>query len=92
MRYRKRPIEVDAIRWLGGPWACLDDFCGHNWGRADAKEVEYNWDDQEQVVVWNTKERQWLAVPLGHWIIRGVDGELYACDPDVFARTYESIG
>lgn len=25
----------------------------------------------------------------GDWIIRGVQGEFYACDPDIFAATYE---
>lgn len=25
----------------------------------------------------------------GDWIIRGIQGELYPCKPDIFARTYE---
>ena len=25
----------------------------------------------------------------GYWIIRGVQGEFYPCDPDIFAATYE---
>ena len=25
----------------------------------------------------------------GDWIIRGVNGELYPCKPDIFAKTYE---
>lgn len=90
-KFRTKPCEISAIKWDGGPQDCLDAFCGLNWGRADAKEVDYNWDDSEQVVIWNTKERQWLAVPLGHWIIRGLDGELYPCDPEIFARKYEPV-
>lgn len=27
--------------------------------------------------------------PQGYWIIRGVHGELYGCDPAIFAETYE---
>ena len=26
----------------------------------------------------------------GDWIIRGVQGELYPCKPDIFAQTYET--
>jgi hypothetical protein len=26
------------------------------------------------------------------WIIRGVQGELYPCKPDIFEQTYEAIG
>jgi hypothetical protein len=88
--FRKKPISIEAIRWNGGEYRCLEDFCGQNWGRADAKDVEGP-DDVEQVVVWNTKERQWLNVPIGHWIIQGIGGELYPCHPDIFVATYESI-
>jgi len=27
----------------------------------------------------------------GDWIIRGVQGEHYACKPDIFALTYEAV-
>lgn len=30
-----------------------------------------------------------FEVTPGDWIIRGVAGELYACKPDIFERTYE---
>ena len=26
----------------------------------------------------------------GDWVIRGVQGELYACKPDIFQQTYEA--
>lgn len=25
----------------------------------------------------------------GHWLIQGVEGEFYPCDPDIFEKTYE---
>ena len=28
----------------------------------------------------------------GDWLIKGVNGELYPCKPDVFAKTYEKVG
>ena len=27
----------------------------------------------------------------GAWVIRGVEGELYPCKPDIFAATYEPV-
>lgn len=30
-----------------------------------------------------------MTADLGDWIIRGVQGELYPCKPDIFAATYE---
>lgn len=35
-----------------------------------------------------TLEGEMVAVP-GWWIIRGVQGEFYPCDPGVFEATYE---
>ena len=89
MKYRTKPSVIDAIRWDGGDYKCLDKFCGLNWGRADAKDADWlGADDGEQVVLWNTHEEQWLCCPKGHWIIRGMKGELYPCDPEIFAAKY----
>lgn len=30
-------------------------------------------------------------VTLGDWIITGVNGEVYACKPDIFEKTYEKV-
>jgi hypothetical protein len=89
-RYRKKPVEIDAIQWQGGEYQSLERFCGHNWARADARDVSWTApDDGERVVLWNTLESQWLLCPKGHWVIRGLQGELYPCDPEVFAKSYE---
>ena len=89
MKYRKKPIIIDAIQWNGGQWQCLVDFCGHKWRRVDAVDKDCN--DPELVDLWNTAEKQWLHLPVGHWIIRGISGELYPCAPDIFAATYEPV-
>ena len=88
-KYRKRPVIIWARRWTGGEYQWLNDFCGRNWSRADAQDIAF--DDTEQLVVWNTKERQWLQVPVGHWIIRGLHAELYPCAPDIFEASYEPV-
>ncbi len=33
-----------------------------------------------------------MRATYGDWIIRGVQGELYPCKPDIFALTYERMG
>ena len=91
MKYRKKPIIIDAI----SPDDIIDmgelsRFCGLHWSRADARDMPSH--DEEQVVVYNKLEKQWLVVPMGHWIIRGINGELYPCDPEVFEATYEQVG
>jgi hypothetical protein len=89
MKYRKKPVVIEARQWQGGDYFWLEDFCGKNWTRADA--VDMPMFDDEGVVVYNTAEKQWLQVPVGDWIIRGVSGELYPCKPDIFEATYEAV-
>lgn len=93
-KFRKKPVIVEAVQWKGGDYKILDEFCGKNWGRADAIGAEY-WPseiaDSEQVMLFNIAERTWLPCPTGWWIIRGVVGELYPCKPYVFTETYEPI-
>jgi len=32
-----------------------------------------------------------MIADLGDWLIRGVQGELYPCKPEIFAATYEAV-
>lgn len=43
-----------------------------------------------EVVLINTLEGQ-MRAERTDWIIRGVQGELYPCKPDIFAATYEAV-
>jgi hypothetical protein len=47
-----------------------------------------------------TVSRAWVSIKtlegvmkadVGDWIIRGIQGELYPCKPDIFAATYEQV-
>jgi hypothetical protein len=87
--FRKKPVVIEACQWAGGDYEWLTIFCGQNWSRADVHDMAY--DDPEQVIVFNSQEQQWLHVPVGHWLIRGIKGELYPCSPDVFKATYEPV-
>ena len=32
-----------------------------------------------------------MSVPVGFWVLRGVTGEFYACEPEIFAKTYVPV-
>ena len=32
-----------------------------------------------------------MTANVGDWIIIGVNGEVYPCKPDIFAKTYEQV-
>lgn len=88
-QYRKKPVIIEAMQWDGtieGASEVID------WALAHEGTIRYHHDDV------TTETRRYLAIDTlegtmrakpGSFIIRGVAGEFYACDPDVFERTYE---
>lgn len=93
MKYRKKPVIVDAI-----PVKAVAD---QNWRTIIRNDIQLpDWvvdayiNDTLNVergrVIVKTLEGQLLAQP-DDMLIRGVKGELYPCKPDIFAATYEPV-
>ncbi len=81
LRYRKRPIVIDAFRLgqKGNPTPVPTWF-----GSLDPSRITDNG------IIIRTLEGDHLA-SWGDWIIRGVMGEIYPCKPDIFEATYEAV-
>ena len=78
MKFRKKPIEIEAMQWTGGNLEEIGAFM---------PEAAYTVSGERLTIA--TLEGAHLA-SLGDWIIKGVHGEYYPCKPDIFAKTYES--
>jgi len=84
MRYRKKPVVVEARRWYGRDnTSDVLAWVAHNGGKARLSSR----DGAHHLEV-DTLEGTTLASE-GDWIIRGVHGEFYPCKPDIFEATYE---
>lgn len=87
--YRKKPVEIEAMRFPGfdpfDPDKTLDfdDWMVAKQGNRQCRYVGNK-------VVIPTLEGEMTAEP-GDWIICGVKGELYPCKPDIFEATYEAV-
>ena len=93
-KFRKRPVEVEAMQWLPDG---LDEVAAVlNWlNQGGAKYQPEGVHGDEKVrgttrVKIETLEGVMTASP-GDWIIRGVKGEFYPCKPDIFEATYEPV-
>lgn len=82
-RYRKRPIEIEAVQFAG-TWGSFLEI--QEWSDRRVKGEK-----GDGTLTIETLEGTMTAVK-GDWIIRGVKGELYPCKPDIFAATYEPVG
>ncbi|KYG28284.1 hypothetical protein [Alkalihalobacillus trypoxylicola] len=89
MKYRKKPVEVEAFQWTGDMYQKEDPV----WIVEAIKkgEVRFINEGTEDVAMFiDTLEGTMLA-DRGDYIIKGIKGELYPCKPDVFAATYEVV-
>ncbi|HEL0236210.1 TPA: hypothetical protein TUD26_000244 [Streptococcus equi subsp. zooepidemicus] len=78
MKYRKKPVEVEAVRFIGSNYKEIKEFIGKNTLCSDLS------------IVIPTLEGDMVAQK-GDYIIKGIAGEFYPCNPDIFEQTYESI-
>ncbi|HWO67045.1 MAG TPA: hypothetical protein VNO31_44140 [Umezawaea sp.] len=85
-RFRKKPVEIEAIQFDGNNQAAVSDFMGTS--------PPFNSDAEgNQWVVLTTVHGEEAIARVGDWIIpEPVVGRFYPCKPDIFAATYEAIG
>jgi hypothetical protein len=93
MRFRKKPVEVEAVRFLATPEGISDlkEFCGTALGRvlrespSSPAEAEIcTLEDGSRLTVRHVATE-------GDWVIRGVVGEFYPIKPDIFEASYEAV-
>lgn len=78
MKYRKKPVVIEAVQWNGENWNELVEF-----GCLCAQ-------DQDDNILIPTLEGV-LYANVGDYIIKGVAGEFYPCKPEIFKATYDVI-
>lgn len=87
MKFRKKPVVIEAIQFDGTPGGAVAVF--------DVFDIPGGKFDPS-----GNMERGNITIPTlegvvtasrGDWIIRGVKGEYYPCKPDIFEATYEPV-
>ena len=89
MKYKKKPVIIDAIQWTGGNMVEIADFAK---GFAKFDEIRQG-DSENNIPAQYDLSIQTLEGTMqasrGDYIIKGVNGEFYPCKPDIFEKTYE---
>lgn len=89
MKYRKRPVVIEAYQWSV-------NHDGHDWPQWLQDAYHKASEDEGAFFVrgsllFGIRTLEGVHdVRDGDWIIQGVAGELYPCKPDIFAQTYEA--
>lgn len=89
MKYRKKPIVVEAFQYIGDFFDKNGNPIAPAWAvYAEENGILYFSDNGELYI--KTLEGD-MHVSVFDYIIRGIFGELYACKPDIFYETYEEV-
>lgn len=88
MKFRKKPVVIEAMNWTGDNLSDVIDFTGLNVSAAHWTKEELEATVKNKGLKIFTLEGP-LNASAGDWIIKGIKGEFYPCKPDIFAASYE---
>jgi hypothetical protein len=80
-KYTKKPVTIEAWKLTLDNLETVADWCGGHVLRLQYLE-------NETVLQIPTLEGV-MTAEVGDFIIKGVAGEFYPCEPDIFEQTYE---
>lgn len=89
MKYRKKPVVIEAFQYDGDLMTSNGKYYVPDWAATADKNGIFKIKGQGDLYI-TTLEGDML-VNVGDYVIRGVNGELYPCKPDIFRKTYELI-
>lgn len=91
MKYRKKPVVIEAIQWNGLNLEEVKAFVGE---LLIYDIIDTAWQVGKGAPHVNMKIKTLdgdMQANKGDFIIKGVNGEFYPCKPDIFEKTYEAV-
>ena len=97
MKFRKKPVVIEAMQWDGtakGAGPIID------WALDHGATIVYECSNPERCVEHDGDAPHALAVrtlegtmraDVGDWVIKGIRGEFYPIKGDIFSETYEAV-
>lgn len=85
MKYRKRPVEIEAVQFVDTPERICEiaEFVG--------TDLRVNYEDKDNPYIPIETLEGTMKASVGDYIIKGVKGEVYPCREDIFNESYEKV-
>lgn len=87
-KFRKKPVEIEAIQHNCSPAV---EHQVIEWGEAAGRPVTIEHDGDDGTLIKIETLEGVMTARRDDWIIKGVQGEIYPCKPDIFEATYEPV-
>ena len=92
MKYRKKPVVIEAIQWNGLNLSEIMAFGGKDI-TVEINDLAWEVGKAPPVVHIYIKTLEGtMEAKREDYIIKGVKGEIYPCKPDIFEATYDKVG
>ena len=91
MKFRKRPIIIDAIQFDGLNLEEVKEFVGDNLSYDILDSAWQVGKGRPYILMYIKTLEGDMRVSEKDYIIKGVDGEFYPCKPEIFVKTYEEV-
>lgn len=96
MKYRKKPVVIEAFQYDGDFMYNDGTYYVPQWAVEALESGEMYYDstlqDEEPCELYIKTLEGTMSARVGDYIIKGINGELYPCNPEIFAMTYEEVG
>ena len=94
-KYRKKPVVIEAFQYDGDLMGTDGKYYVPDWASKSYEDgvlfYGVGLDGKEPCELFIKTLEGTMRVSVGDYIIKGVQGELYPCKPDIFEETYESV-
>lgn len=98
MKYRKKPVVVEAFQYDGNLMNSNGEYYVPEWAVKAYENgvmfygcgIGYSEGKYIEELFIETLEGK-FQVSVGDYVIQGVKGELYPCKPDIFKKIYEVV-
>lgn len=89
MKATKKPVTIECFKYDGNLKNSNGEYCVPEWAVEAEKNGTIFFKDQGEMYIKTLEGDHHASV--GDYIIRGVNGELYPCKPDIFEKTYDIV-
>lgn len=94
-KYRKKSVVIEAFqmtkerRWNNENWPTWLNKAWNMEPGEGALFIDPDDPGKERLVIGSLEGNHYIT--WNDWIIQGVNGEIYACKPDIFEKRYEEV-
>lgn len=89
MKATKKPVTIECFKYDGDLKNSNGEYYVPEWAVEAEKNGTIFFKDQGEMYIKTLEGDHHASV--GDYIIRGVNGELYPCKPDIFEKTYDVV-